>query len=307
MSGISKQKEPEIRKFFPGGLHSQKRNKMICDIIFFVLIIIMASIVILPIWWIFRSSVMPSLAIFQRPPVFFPMNTLDPTQWMWENYTIRQTSFDFWLYLKNSLTITVPCVIFGTATAITCAYAFARLNFKGKTFLFSLCVGSMLLPTAVTLIPLYIAWSNLGLVGTYYPLVLPYLCGGGAFNIFLLRQFIKTIPKELDEAAKVDGAGYFRTLVSIIVPSIKSAVIVVALLIFITTWNDLLQQRIYISAFNPEMFTMVLGLTQFFGTFKADYAGMFAATVLTIIPPLTVYIIGQKYFVEGIVMTGMKN
>jgi len=304
---IPKLNEPEAKRFFPGGLQSKKRNKLICDILFFVAIVIMASLVILPIWWIFRSSLMPSLAIFQRPPVFFPNNTIIPTLWSWENYIIRDTSFDFWLYLKNSLYITVPCVIFGTCTAIPCAYAFARLSFRGKRFLFSLCVGSMLLPTAVTLIPLYIAWSRLGLVGTYYPLILPYLCGGGAFNIFLLRQFIRTIPRELDEAAKVDGAGYFRTLVSIIVPSIKSAIIVVALLIFIATWNDLLQQRIYISAFNRDMFTMVLGLTQFFGTFKADYAGMFAATVLTIIPPLIVYIIGQKYFVEGIVMTGMKN
>jgi len=233
------------------------------------------------------------------------MGTIDTSRWLWSNYDIKSTSYDFLNYLKNSLTITVPCVIFGTTTAISCGYAFARLRFRGKNFLFSLCVGSMLLPTMVTLVPLYMAWTFLGLTPSYWPLILPYLCGGGAFNIFLLRQFIKSIPTELDEAAKIDGAGYFRILTSIIVPSIRPAIIVVALLIFITTWNDLLQQMVYIHA--REQYTMVLGLTIFFGTFKADYAGMFAATVLTVIPPLVIYLIGQRYFVEGIVMTGMKN
>jgi multiple sugar transport system permease protein len=288
-----------------GGLHSKKRNKMIFDIISFFAIIMIAAVVLLPIWWIFRSSLMGSLDIFKWPPVFLPMDTWNPTEWLWGNYVIRPTSYDFWLYLRNSLTITIPCVVFGTCTAISCGYAFARLRFRGKNLLFSLCVGSMLMPAVITLVPLYMAWTALGIVDSYIPLILPYLCGGGAFNIFLLRQFIRTVPRELDEAAKIDGAGYFRTLVSIIVPSIKSAIIVVALLIFITTWNDLLQQLIYIHS--REKYTMVLGLTAFFGTFKADFAGMFAATCLSIIPCLLIYIIGQRYFVEGIVMTGMKN
>jgi len=305
MSGTTKQNEPKFSTHVFGGLHSKKRNKMIFDVISFVLIVSIAAMVILPIWWIFRSSVMGSLDIFLWPPTFFPMGTIDAREWLWSSYIINPASYDFWQYLGNSLTITVPCVIFGTTTAISCGYAFARLQFRGKKFLFSLCVGSMLMPAAVTLVPLYMAWSSLGFVDSYYPLILPYLCGGGAFNIFLLRQFIRSVPRELDEAAKIDGAGYLRTMVSIIIPSIKSAIIVVALLIFITTWNDLLQQMIYIHSRDKN--TMVLGLTSFFGTFRADYAGMFAATVMTIAPPLAIYLIGQKYFVEGIVMTGMKN
>jgi multiple sugar transport system permease protein len=163
----------------------------------------------------------------------------------------------------------------------------------------------MLLPASVTLIPLYIAWSQLGLTDTYWPLILPYFCGGGAFQIFLLRQFIRTIPRELDEAAAIDGAGYLRTLVNIIVPSIRPARIVVALFIFILTWNDLLQQMIYIASENK--YTLAMGLTKFQGSFKNDYAGMFAATCLSFLPGVIVYLIGQRYFVEGIVMTGMKN
>ena len=284
---------------FRGSLHSKKRSKMVADIAAFVTILCISVLVLLPIWWMIRSSLMKSLDIFTRPPPFFPPD------WLWSNYNIPPTTFNYFRYLLNTLAIVVPCVVFGTVTAVPCAYAFARLRFRGKNFIFSLCVGSMLLPTMVTLIPLYIVWSNLGFVDTYWPLILPYLCGGGAFNIFLLRQFIMTVPRELDEAAKIDGAGYLRTLVNIIIPSIKPAVIVVALLIFMTTWNDLLQQMVYIHT--PQNYTLVLGLTIFFGTFKTDYAGVFAATVLSFIPGVLVYLFGQRYFVEGIVMTGMKN
>ena len=284
---------------FKNSIKSRKRSEQIADTAALLIIIFMAALVMLPIWWMIRSSLMKSLEIFKWPPQFFPK------EWLFSNYNIKPTTFDFWRYLGNTLTIVVPSVAFGTVTAIFCGYAFARLHFRGKAFLFSLCVGSMLLPTMVTLIPIYIAWASLGLTDTYWPLILPYLCGGGAFNIFLVRQFIKTLPRELDESASIDGASYFRTLTSIIVPSIKPAIIVVALLIFITTWNDLLQQTIYISS--REKYTMAVGLTTFMGSFKNDYAGMFAATCLSFLPGVIVYLIGQRYFVEGIVMTGMKN
>lgn len=280
-------------------IRSKKRSQKIADVISMLIVVLVAALVMLPLWWMVRSSLMKSLEIFKWPPKFFP------TEWLFSNYNIKPTTFDFWLYLGNTLEIVVPCVVFGTATATLCGYAFARLRFKGKNLIFSLCVGSMLLPTMVTLIPLYITWAKFGLTDTYWPLILPYLCGGGAFNIFLIRQFIKTLPRELDESAAIDGAGYLRTLVSIIIPSIGPAIIVVALLIFITTWNDLLQQTIYISS--REKYTLAVGLTTFMGSFKNDYAGMFAATCLSFLPGVIVYLIGQRYFVEGIVMTGMKN
>lgn len=278
---------------------SKKRQEQLADTIAFLILLVVAAAVLMPLWWMFRSSLMKSLDIFKWPPQFFP------TEWLFSNYNIKKTTFDFWLYLGNTLTIVVPCVVFGTVTAVFCGYAFARLRFKGKKFLFTLCIGSMLMPTMVTLIPLYISWASLGLVDTYWPLILPYLCGGGAFNIFLIRQFFMTIPKELDEAAVIDGAGYMRTLTSILVPSIRPAIIVVALLIFITTWNDLLQQMIYIST--RSKFTLTVGLSIFMGSFKNDYAGMFAATCLSFLPGVIVYLVGQRYFIEGIVMTGMKN
>ncbi len=280
---------------------SRKKRQRTADILAFAAIIILAACAMLPLWWIFRSSLMTDADIFKNPPPFFPI------EWLWSNYAETLESFKFWTYLKNTMTIIVPSVTFGTLTAISCAYAFARLRFRGKRFFFTLSVGSMLLPSMVTLIPLYIAWvQGLDLGGTYWPLILPYLCGGGAFNIFLIRQFIRTVPRELDEAAKIDGAGPFRVLTNIIVPAIKPAIIVVALLLFITLWNDLLQQTVYIGG-RPEMTTIAIGLTLFVGSYGNDWAYMMAATCMSFGPGVIFYLIGQRHFVEGIVLTGMKN
>lgn len=279
---------------------SKKRHEKIVDIVCLVLVIVMAIIVMIPIWWIFRSSLMTNAELFQWPPTFLPPN------WLFSNYKNALVYFPFWSYFKNTMTIIIPAVLGGTFTATLGGYAFARLRFPGKKFLFSLCVGSMLLPTMVTLIPLYIMWTRgFHLANTYWPLILPYFCGGGAFNIFLIRQFISSIPKELDEAATIDGAGKFRILFHIIFPSIKSAMIVVALLLFIQIWNDLLQQMIYINT--SDKFTIAIGLSQFKGSLKSDWSAIMCATCMSFIPGVIFYLIGQKYFVEGIALTGMKN
>ena len=253
-----------------------------------------------PIYWIFRSSLMTNGELYRYPPA------LTPPEWRFYNYAETLEYFPFWTYFGNTMTIILPSILGATFTATLGGYAFARLRFKGKSLLFGLCVGSMLLPNMVTLIPLYILWTKgLGLSNTYWPLILPHFCGGGAFNIFLIRQFIKTVPRELDEAATIDGCGYFRILFSIIMPAIKSAMIVVALLKFVELWNDLLQQVIYINY--QEDFTIVLGLSLFKGSLKSDWSKIMCATCMAFIPGIVFYLCGQKYFVEGIVMTGMKN
>ncbi len=264
------------------------------------LLVLLAALVMLPIWWMFRSSLMTNAELYAYPPPFYPRS------WRFGNYAETLQLFHFWRYFANTMAIIVPAVLGGTLTATLGGYAFARLRFPGKNFLFMLCVGSMLLPTMVTLIPLYIAWSRgLGLADTFWPLILPYFCGGGAFNIFLIRQFIMTIPRELDEAATIDGASPFRILVSVIAPAIKSAMIVVALLLFIGLWNDLLQQMIYLNS--EKNFTIALGLSAFRGSLQTDWSKLMCATCMSFVPGVIFYLIGQKYFVEGIVMTGLKN
>ena len=146
-----------------------------------LLVLIFAAAVLLPIWWIFRSSLMSTSTINQYPPEFIPH------EWLWSNYSKALETFDYWLYFKNTFTIIIPAVTFGTITAIFCGYAFARLRFRGKKIFFKICVGTILLPGMVTLIPLYIFWTKgLGLGDTYWPLILPFLTGGGFFNIFLI-------------------------------------------------------------------------------------------------------------------------
>lgn len=287
----------QSQKSFKSHLRGKKEH---INWISFILVATLAAIVMLPIWWIFRSSLMTNAELYAFPPSFFPKD------WLWSNYSATLESFKFWQYLGNTMLIIVPAVVFGTFTATLCGYAFGRLRFRGKKFWFTLCVGSMMLPTMVTLIPLYIMWTRfLGLGNTYWPLILPWLCGGGAFNIFLIRQFVRTIPRELDEAATIDGAGYFRILFQIIIPAIKPAMIVVGLFIFVSLWNDLLQQTVYINS--PDKFTIAIGLSMFRSGLKADWVKIMCATCMAFLPGVIIYLFGQRYFVEGIVMTGMKN
>lgn len=282
------------------GLRSRKRTERIVNVLCFIAVCILALFCIFPIYWIFRSSLMTNNELFSNKAHFLP------PQWLFSNYPTALKNFPFWTYFKNTMIIIVPSVLAGTITCITSGYALARLRFSGKKFLFALVIGSMFLPTMVTLIPLYIMWTTIyGLSGTYWPLILPYLCGGGAFNIYLVRQFILTIPRELDEAATIDGAGYFRILVSIILPAIKAAVIVVALLLFTIMWNDLLQQSLYI--FDSEKRTIAIGLSAFKGSLKQDYSLIMCCTCMSFAPGIIFYLCGQKYFVEGIVLTGMKS
>jgi multiple sugar transport system permease protein len=279
---------------------SRARNERIGNVFSMVLLLLLTFIVLLPIWWIFRSSLMTNNELYAYPPVFFPY------VWRFNDYLDTLNYFPFFDYLKNTLTIIVPSVLGATVTATLGGYAFARLRFKGKKLLFGLCIASMLLPNIVTLVPLYIGWNRLlNLTNTYWPLIIPHFCGGGAFSIFLIRQFIKTVPRELDEAATIDGCGFFRILVFIIVPAIKSAMIVVALLKFIELWNDLLQQVIYINY--QKDFTIALGLSLFKGSLKSDWSKIMCATCMAFVPGVVLYLLGQRYFVEGIVMTGMKN
>ena len=283
-----------------GKLSNKKVNEKIGSGVATAVLAITAVLVLLPLYWIFRSSLMSNGTLYAYPP------SILPKEWLWSNYATTLETFDYWLYFRNTFTLIVPCVTAGTITAIFCGYAFARLRFRGKKIIFTLCVGTILLPGMVTLIPLYLFWTRIcHLGGTYWPLILPYFTGGGFFNIYLVRQFITTIPKELDEAAEIDGASRMRTLWTIIVPAIRPAITVVILMLFIQLWNDLLQQLIYINDMTKT--TFAIGLTNFTGSFGTKWNYAMAATCMTIAPGLVIYIIGQKSFVEGIVLTGMKN
>lgn len=296
MSGLGSKSLNMRGTFF----ESKERKKKIINGIALVFVVIFAALVTLPLWWIFRSSLMSNGVLYSYPPSFIPH------EWLFSNYLETLKTFEYWKYFKNTFTIIIPAVTAGTITGIFCGYAFARLKFKGKKLIFTLCVGTILLPGMVTLIPLYIFWTKIvGVGGTYWPLILPFFTGGGFFNIYLIRQFITTIPKEIDESAEIDGSSRMCTLWTILVPNIKPAIIVVILMLFIQLWNDLLQQLIYINDMNKT--TFAIALTNFTGSFGTKWNLAMAATCMTIAPGIVIYLMGQKSFVEGIVLTGIKT
>jgi len=262
-------------------------------------LLLLSVATVLPMYWMLRTSLMSTLEIYQFPPVWVP------EVFKWSNYARVLDSVPFGRYFANTFVIIVP-VLFGTVlTSSLAAFAFARLEFPLRNFWFTLVVMTMLLPGAVTLIPTFVLFSKLGLVNTFYPLIVPAFFGGGAFNIFLLRQFLLTIPRELDESAYIDGAGFFRIYASIILPLIKPALVVVALFTFIGVWNDFLGQLIYLG--DERLFTVSLGLYQFRGAYTTDWSLVMSAATILVAPAVVVFLIGQKYFVEGLTMTGIKG
>jgi multiple sugar transport system permease protein len=263
-----------------------------------LVITILGLAVIFPFFWMIRSSLMSNIEIYKYPPLFLPRS------WRFSNYATTLTTFPFFRYMLNTLTITLPSIVGTLVTSSLAAYAFARLAFPLKRIWFTLVIGSMLMPAAVTIIPIFVAWSAVGLSNGYAPLIVPAFLGGGAFNIFLVRQFLMTIPRDLDEAAIIDGAGHLRILFQILAPLIRPVLISVGLFAFIVYWNDLLGPLIYIS--RNEQNTISQGLANFKTGFGTDWKAIMAASCMSIMPAVTLYFVGQKYFIEGIVLSGLK-
>lgn len=254
---------------------------------------------IFPFYWMLRTSFMETSQIFSLPPVFFP----EPI--FWQNYQGAFQVFPLLRFVSNSFVISILAVIGSVLTSSLCAFGFSRIKWKLREPIFNVILCSMMLPYAVTIIPTYLGWNVIGGVDTYLPLIIPYWCGGSAMYIFLLRQFFLSIPKELDESAIVDGAGYFTIYSKIIMPLTKPALIVVILFSFQTSWNDFLSPIIYINT--TINYPLSVGLQLFSSSFSVAYGQLMAVAVIAILPCVILFFIGQKYFVEGIAITGIKG
>lgn len=276
-----------------------KKNSILPKTISYASLFTFSIMVLVPFFWLIRSSLMEMSQTFQLPTIWLP----NPLKF--ENYMDALTILPFHIYLINTLTI----IIFGVSgvilTSSFCAYSLSRIKWFGRDILFAVILSSMMLPYAVTLIPTFIGWKSIGLTNTLFPLIIPCWFGGGAFNIFLLRQFCLTIPKELDEAAYVDGIGHLRIFFQIIIPLSKPALVVVALFSFLFTWNDFLGPLVFLT--NEKKYTLALGLQLFQGSYYGQWNLLMAATTVVILPAIIVFLAGQKYFVEGITMTGLKG
>ncbi|MBX3086435.1 MAG: carbohydrate ABC transporter permease [Anaerolineae bacterium] len=254
---------------------------------------------LMPFIWLVTSSLKSQTQIFQYPPQFIP----DPFRW--ENYSKALTFKPFGLYLKNTAIIVGLNVVAVVFSSSFCAYGFARIKFPGRDFWFGIVMATLFLPYAILIVPSFIMFSRLGWVDTFLPLVVPPFFGGGAFNIFLLRQFFRTIPEELADAARIDGCSEFGIYWRIMLPLAKPALITVGIFTFLASWNDLIGPVIYLRS--PSNFTVAVGLASFRSTLDVSWDLQLAASTAMILPVIIVFFFAQRYFIQGIVMTGLKG
>jgi multiple sugar transport system permease protein len=252
----------------------------------------------LPFFWMLSTSLKSDLQIFNIPPVWIPNPVI------WSNFPRALMIFPFLTYLKNTLFYCILCVIGTMISSSLVAYAFSRMEWKWRNAVFILVLSTMMLPFQVTMIPLFILFRRLGWVGTFKPLIVPAFFGS-PFFIFLLRQFFMTIPKELSDAAKIDGCSEFGIYARIIIPLSKPALAVVVLFEFLGRWNDFLGPLIYI---NDELnYTVAIGLQQFVGQHESEWALLMAASTAITIPIIILFFFTQRTFIQGIALTGLKG
>ncbi len=266
------------------------------------LLLVGAAVMILPFLWLLTSSLKTQLAVFRYPPQWIPI----PPRF--QNYIEAWTTKPFGLYLRNTFMILVLNEIAIVGTSSLCAYGFARIEFPGKNFWFAVVLSTMMLPGIVLMIPTFVIFSRLHWVNTYYPLIIPVFFGGGAFNIFLLRQFFRTLPEELTDAARIDGCSEFGIFWRIMMPLAKPALATVAVFTFIGTWNDYMGPLLYLSK-DPNKYTVALGLATFRSAFlgRTRWDLLMAASTMMILPIIIIYFLAQRYFIQGIAVSGLKG
>ena len=265
-------------------------------------LVVLSAIMGFPFLWTVSSSLKtpPETQVF--PPLLFPAIP------QWENYVHVFVAQPVAHWFLNSLIIALIAIPGAVITGTLVAYSFARFDYPGRDLLFMVLLSTMMIPYEVTLIPQYLVFVQIHWTNTFLPLIVPAWGGGGAFTVFLLRQFFMTIPRDLDDAASVDGATSLRVLWSVIAPLSRPALATVAILLFLNTWNDFLGPFIYLN--DPNLFTMSVGL-RFFQTVPESLDVpkdnlLMAATVIMSLPAIILFFAAQRYFVQGIVMTGLK-
>lgn len=258
-----------------------------------------AAVFVFPLYWLVITAFKADENMFTIPPQLFPAPV---------DFTHFPDMFQYFPFLKFLLNTVLLVALNLSGVLITSplvAYSMSRLRWRGRNFCFMLLLATMMLPNQVTMIPLYITFSRLQLVDTFVPLFIGSWLGGGAFYVFLIRQFFMTIPRDMEESAKIDGAGIFRIYRSIMLPMITPVMATVSIFIFMNSWNDFMGPLIYIN--NQDLFPLTIALRLFQQQLgMTEYGMLFAATILMVIPVIIFFFLGQKKFIEGVVLTGMK-
>lgn len=271
--------------------------------ILYLALLVLSVIFMFPFLWTVSSSLKAPYEILNFPPTMFPAVP------QWGNYARVFVLSPFARWILNTFFVVFVGTLGAVLSSSLVAYSFARFKYRGRDTLFIITLATMMLPAQVTLIPQYIIWSQLHFVNSLYPLWVPSWFGGGAFNIFLLRQFILSLPRELDEAATIDGASRLRIFWMILMPLCFPALATIVIISFIGTWSDYLTPLIYLN--DQMMYTLALGLS-FFRNYP-ETGGLpqqhllMAASVMTTLPPIILFFAAQRYFVQGIVLSGLKG
>lgn len=260
-----------------------------------------AFVLLVPLAWLLSSSLKPTGRIFVFPPQWIP----NPVEW--RNYTRVWEAIPMLVFLRNTLTITFFSVLGTCLSASLVAFGFARVRFPYRDTIFLVVLSTMMIPGQVTLIPTYILFRILRWIDTFMPLIIPSFFGGGAFNIFLMRQFYMRLPLELDDAARIDGCSSFGIYRRIVLPQSRPVLGVIAIFGFLGHWNDFFGPLIYLNSTNKYTLALGLNLLRTLKYGSTDWGLLMAASVLISLPCMLLYFVAQRYFIQGIVFTGLKQ
>jgi len=266
-------------------------------VLLYFFVIATALMYTVPFLWMLRTSLLTADQVFAEPPIWIPITPA------WSNYTALFDMEPFAFWLRNSIVTTVVGVLGSTITGYVVAFGFARTDFPGRDKLFYLVLATMMVPLHVTLIPQYLLFLNIGWLNTLLPLIGPSLFGK-AFLIFILRQFLMTLPRELDEAAEVDGASLWQIMTMIILPLSGPAIATVAVFSFIDHWNEFLRPLVFIQ--NPMIQTLAVGIRWFLSRHGVEFHLLMASSVIVLAPVIVAFFVAQKQFIRGIALTGLK-
>ncbi|HXF61763.1 MAG TPA: carbohydrate ABC transporter permease [Caldilineaceae bacterium] len=275
-----------------------QRRRVAQQALLLLLVLPGAILFLIPWVWMLMTAGKSTQEIWRVPAVWIPET------YLWQNYIEAWQKGNFITFYRNTALVSGLNVLAVVLSCSVAAYAFARIQFPGRNGLFLLVLSTMMLPAQVTLIPLFMIFSKLGWVNTLRPLVVP-LFFGDAFSIFLLRQFMLTIPRDYDEAALIDGCSRFGVFWRILLPQIRPALIVVAIYQFTWSWNDFFGPLIYLNS--PHLFTVTLGLSRFMGRTQTDIQYLMAMTVVSTLAPILIFFLTQRIFLQGIVISGVKG
>lgn len=258
-----------------------------------------ATVMALPFVWLVISSFKPQEKIFLFPPEWIPR------PFLWQNYVEALVYKPFGMYIYNTLRIIFLNGVAILLTASFCGYGFARIRFPGRDFWFGLVLATMMVPYFVLMVPQFIIFTRLGWIDTILPLTVPFFFGGGAFNIFLLRQFFRSLPEELADAGRIDGCSEFGVYWKIMLPLCKPALATVAIFTFLSGWNDYIGPLLYLRS--DHNFTVSIGLATFRSVMNTRWDLLMAASTAMIMPVILLFFFAQRYFIQGIVLSGLKG